>query len=513
MGKLACLLASIALTGCVLSIEPVVPESAATVDARLLGNWNEVEGSGQVAISVAGTNGYALAYTDSDGQVGRFEARLGRLGRYLVLDVRPAARDSGRRAPEAGALIRGHVLLTVEFAGDSARIALLQPDSLHAAVVGGALRLSQIANDDQLILTGTTDELWRGLGPYLARPGALDPQGVWRRIAGPGAMAPPPRATASTPPARQPAACFEPSPWRDADLLFHRDPHWLGSDGASSVDLGGGRTLWLFGDTWIDRSGAGTRRSARMVSNTVAIQRGSDPATATIDFYWGRGPDGSPAAYFPDRGEERLWLGNGVRVEDRLVIFLNRIRSTNTGLGFESVGWTAVIVQNPDAEPSAWRVTPLDTPSNSLGVVVGYAAVLRMGDYEYAFGSEDPVKSHPLYAARWPVAAVRRGNLLRPEWWAGARLGWVPDSSGAPRWPLFENGSSDLTLHFDETSRQFIVVQAVGFGPADVTMRTAPELTGGDLVVTYATNTFQFAEHLADGLIYYPRFLRLTRCR
>jgi hypothetical protein len=144
-----------------------------------------------------------------------------------------------------------------------------------------------------------------------------------------------------------------------------------------------------------------------------------------------------------------------------------------------------------------------------------------------------------------PVAAVWRGNLLRPEWWAGARLGWVPDSSGAPRWPLFENGSSDLTLHFDETSRQFIVVQAVGFGPADVTMRTAPELTGpwtapqivyrppeyyrphvmiysakahpelagGDLVVTYATNTFQFAEHLTDGLIYYPRFLRLTRCR
>jgi hypothetical protein len=40
-----------------------------------------------------------------------------------------------------------------------------------------------------------------------------------------------------------------------------------------------------------------------------------------------------------------------------------------------------------------------------------------------------------------------------------------------------------------------------------------PELTGADLVITYATNTFEFAEQLTDSLPYYPRFVRLTRCR
>lgn len=110
---------------------------------------------------------------------------------------------------------------------------------------------------------------------------------------------------------------------------------------------------------------------------------------------------------------------------------------------------------------------------------------------------------------------------------------------------MFENGQSDLTVHFDETTQRFVEVQTVGFGPADVAMRAAPELTGpwtaprmvyrppeynrpnvmiysakahpqltgGDVVVTYATNTFQFAELLTDSLIYYPRFVRLSRCR
>jgi hypothetical protein len=40
-----------------------------------------------------------------------------------------------------------------------------------------------------------------------------------------------------------------------------------------------------------------------------------------------------------------------------------------------------------------------------------------------------------------------------------------------------------------------------------------PELTGADLILTYATNTFKFEEYFTDSLIYYPRFVRLTRCQ
>ena len=132
---------------------------------------------------------------------------------------------------------------------------------------------------------------------------------------------------------------------------------------------------------------------------------------------------------------------------------------------------------------------------------------------------------------------------MQPEWWGGSR-GWVSDSSSVPRWPLFENGSSDLTLHFDPVSQQFVAIQTVGFGPADIVIRTSPSLTGSwtlprqlfrppeysrpgvmiysakahpeligaDLAVTYATNTVGFAEQLSDSSTYYPHFVRMMRC-
>lgn len=339
--------------------------------------------------------------------------------------------------------------------------------------------------------------------------------------------------------------CYTASAWPEADALFRRDPHWIGGDVASTVDLGGGRTLWLFGDTWIDPTGRRDRRSARMINNSVAIQTGDDPTTATIRYVWGRRSDGTPEAVFPYRDSTWLWFGAGSRISDRLVLFLGKtIASPGTGLGFASAGWTAYLVDNPDDDPSNWRSRELATTPNQLGVVVGFACLVQQDGYLIALGALDPVKTLPIYAVRWPLERVQRGDLLAPEWWTGERTGWVPDASTQPRWPIFEHGQSELTVHRDPASGQYLAVQSVGFGATDVAMRSAPSLTGpwswpkvvyrppeftrpnvmiyaakahphltgADLVVTYATNTFVFSEHLTDSLIYYPRFVRLTQC-
>jgi hypothetical protein len=535
------LVCSVAATSCVLTVDDVVLPSESVLDPALLGGWMGAwEGDSATAravVSDADGRTYLIDYTAEDGRVGSFQARLGRLGGHMVLEVWPAG-DGGETPVQADLAVPGHMLFFLDTIADDLHLSALDPDPVERALEQGALRLPSRTMEGRTILLGETDALRESLEPFVARGDLLADVGMWRRVSDmlPGAAARP--SPADVP-------CFESAAWRDADLLFHRDPHWVGADVASTVDLGDGRILWLFGDTWIDPSGRGTRSGARMVSNSVAIQTGPDPSTASISFFWGRAADGTPAAFVPDRASERLWFGNGVRVDDRLVLFMSRIIATPTGLGFESVGWTAFLVENPDADPSAWRVRAIETPTNPLGIDVGFAAVSRLDGYVYAFGAPSPIKSHPIYAARWPAEDVRRGNLARPEWWAGERIGWIPDSSNVQRWPLFENGQSELTIHRDRATKQFLAVHTQGFGPADVMLRAAPALTGpwtaprmlyrppeyygpdimiyagkahpaltgADLVLTYATNSFDFGRMASDSLLYYPRFVRLTRCR
>jgi len=527
------LAALIVLSGCVLSIDPVISESNSTYDSRLLGKWEQASSSDRAVVSKGKDNTYLIEYTNVK-QTGRFQARLGMLGGRQVIDIWPALSEEDQEQPEAGLLVAGHVIFTIEIDQDEITVAAFEPDPLLVSIRADGVKVPYRQHENQLILTGTTEELRSTLGPYLSRAEVLSEPSVWRREKNAQNMVAP-----------VDVPCFEAAAWREADQLFHRDPHWLGGDVASSVDLGDGRLLWLFGDSWIDPSGGGLRQNGHMVSNSVAVQSGADPSTAAISFYWGSAADGTPTAMFPDRDGESLWFGNGVRVDDRLVLFFGRtIRNTGTGLGFEHVGWTAMMVENPDAEPSEWKVRSLETPPNPLGILVGFAGVLQLGEHVYAFGSPNPIKSHPIFAARWPIEQIRRGNLLEPEWWAGERLGWVPNSSSTPRWPLFENGAPELTIHFDEPTQRFLGVHTQGFWQEVVTMRASPTLTGpwsaahtlyqppehhqpnamtyagkahpqlsgADLVVTYATNTSKISGHFTNPRSYYPHFVRLTRC-
>ena len=529
---LACTVLS---AGCALSTDAVVSESDAIFDPRLIGAWQDTSGGDRVIVSRAGAKGYAIEYTDGAGKVARLEGRLGQLGKRMVLDVWATPREADVVDPYRALLIPGHLLVALTVGDGEIRTAPLEPDTLIPRLHSGEVPLTYVLDHGRAILNGTTAQLRASLGPYIQRSGALVDPGTWRRT--PSVAAPTPNTAR---PEQDP--CFEASAWREADLLFLRDPHWVGGDGAFSIDLGNDRTLWLFSDTFIDASGTHTREGSRMVRNTVAIQTGKDPSRAKMVFYWGRTVDGRPDSFFPADGSHWFWPTDGIRLGDRLVLFLGRLSGTGTGLGFTGAGWRAVMVENPDDEPPRWRVRPLKTRENLLGV--GPSSPVRLGGRIYAFGAQDQVHSSPIYVMRWTEEDVRKGNLLEPEWWAGPYAGWVADSSLAPRWPVLENGLG-VSIHYDSATRRFLQVQTSGFGAADVTIRSAsdligpwtaqrmiyrpsefyqpdimiyqatahPELSGGDLVLTYSTNSFRlFEDHMRGSLIYYPRFLRLTRC-
>ena len=128
-------------------------------------------------------------------------------------------------------------------------------------------------------------------------------------------------------------------PWEQANKIFTSAAHWLGADGAASIDLRNGRVLWLFSDTFISRDSLRDRQNSKLIHNSVAIQNGYDPGAAKIRFYYKTGDDQQPAPFFHVSPEYWLWPGHGALVGGRLVLFFMKVREAANTLGFEVFGW------------------------------------------------------------------------------------------------------------------------------------------------------------------------------
>lgn len=336
-------------------------------------------------------------------------------------------------------------------------------------------------------------------------------------------------------------------PWAEAEGLFHRDPRWLGADAALSIPLGNGRTLWLFGDTFVAMSRANVRSESEMVRNTVAIQAGDDPRFASIVFSWRKNADGSPASFFPEHGQSWYWPGHGIRLaEGPLVIFLYVMVGTpGKGLGFACTGYALAVIDDPDMPADTWEPRIVEAASSAFDAIPA-TAVVRDGAHVVALAIRQE-GAHAGALVRYPAASLAQGDARRAEWWTDDGRGWVPEAALGPDGPAFvmEDAGAECSLHWDPRTKAFIHVASYGFGATTIGLRRARALTGPwsspvtvfrppesdgprpfvyaakahpelagpdatDLVVTYATNSFEFGDLFTkqgERFLYWPRFV------
>ena len=333
----------------------------------------------------------------------------------------------------------------------------------------------------------------------------------------------------------------------EAEKIFHSNPGWLGADAALTIPLDKERTLWLFGDTIIATSTSHIRSESRMVRNTIALQEGNDPGSASIMYYWGREADGSPASYFPDREKEWYWPGHGIRMkEGPLVIFLYRIMKTSDDIfGFACTGYARAVINNPDDPPEDWHLVIVDASAGNFDAVPA-TAVLRDGDYVVALAIKQEGE-HAGTFVRWRAEDLAGEEPGEAQWWAGEERGWIPETELGPEGPDFvlEDAGAECSLHYDKKKRSFIHIASYGFGASTIGMRTAPSYLGpwtqplfiyrppesntprplvyaakahpelrgpseNDLLITYATNSFVFGDLFTpegQKFLYWPRFV------
>ncbi|HEX7481144.1 MAG TPA: hypothetical protein VF331_25295 [Polyangiales bacterium] len=343
-----------------------------------------------------------------------------------------------------------------------------------------------------------------------------------------------------------------------ASAMFHPQGPWLGADSAYSIDLGGRRVLWLFADTFLDPAADGSRTNGDnfFIRNSCGIQSGSDessaydPARASMSFYWGPSKDAAPSSYFHDfdGAQHWVWPLHGTRLPDgRLLLFRMHVQSVKTGLGFDTVGWDAVAIDDPDRTPDNWTPRLVQPLTAAPRILLGSSVMLH-GEYLYAYGVRNSSQDHAVYLARWPLSELRglkSAALADPQWFCGG-AGFRTQSSGVAPAALFPDGQVELSVHYVPQLQRFVELQMRGlflsdphtalglrwadhpegpwsaltpfFRPPEGQLPNAsdlvayaakahPEQRTGSLVVSYVVNDLKHST--PDDALYYPNLVRV----
>lgn len=347
---------------------------------------------------------------------------------------------------------------------------------------------------------------------------------------------------------RQSQPHIEALPEPQWERLFHRRSGWIGSDCAYSVPLDRERILWLFGDTYFGEVRNGRRVNARLVmGNSIAIQQGKNAQTARLQFFFGNHEGDKPTAFLQPRTSQGwFWFGHGLAESKRLWLFLNHIVPTGEQgvFGFRSQGaWLAEVLDH-SLPPPQWQYHLYQLPfyhRDSRFLLSFGGAVWSDGRWVYIYGTRDDRSQTPLkrglLAARVPSGKMAHFTAWQ-FWTAG---GW------SHRWRECSVSGDDIGSEFSVSYAPALRRWALVYSPADLSpeirlrwadspvgawsepqtvyrcpdihqgqhvfcyaAKAHPELSAPDeLLVTYATNSFEISEVYDNAELYVPRFVRL----
>jgi len=325
------------------------------------------------------------------------------------------------------------------------------------------------------------------------------------------------------------------------DAAFEPRSGWAGGDGAYSTALGGGRTLWLFGDTFVGRVEGGRRVQAQLIANSLAVQPGGRPGPGSLEFFYRSDGGGLPLAAFPPPdGGAWFWPLHAVRTPSALFVFLLQVERTDPGsaLGFRVQSMALARIADPDAPPAAWRPELRPIPWADGRRLIG-ASVFTADGVCYVYGTLEDAPGR----RRAIVARVAAGQLWEfSEWRFFAGEGWEPDAARAAA--VCDEVSAEFSVSWQPGLGRYVMVHSAAWPSPEMVVRyaaapegpwSAPEVffscpeAGWDprvfcyaakghpavdpspdgLTITYVANATELAPVESDARLYRPRFLRI----
>jgi hypothetical protein len=321
---------------------------------------------------------------------------------------------------------------------------------------------------------------------------------------------------------------------------------WLGADDAYSIPLAQGKSLWLFGDTFVGGEKTVLRSEAKtMVRNSVGISVCAAGGKCAMRYFWRNRGDSKPRSFF-DTGTDDLWYWpldgflEGKTLHVALLAVRNKVGAKpNDAFGFEIAGTKLATIANPHASPDKWRVAIQDLTDAYLWAGV---SILRDGKYLiwYTQVSEGEGRGY-MTALRIPPDKITTAS---PAWeYLRSDGQWVSGLPHGDAKHLIDQPISEMSVRFHpglhkwiavSTGAEFPSTKAIArsadspLGPwsAAQTIYEFPEMKGGlprydkdtfcyavkehiefddaKLALTYACNSLVLSKTLASMEIYRP---------
>jgi hypothetical protein len=235
-------------------------------------------------------------------------------------------------------------------------------------------------------------------------------------------VAPPPP---PLPPAGQWCAAYPPGNSNayqyDFEALRLSYTEWASADGAIPIDLPDGRTVWMFGDTYVGKVGGDgvIDSNDRIVRNSFVVQSGACFAPLMGGAPFARSeliPNPSPNEWY--------WPASGVVDGGVLRVFMWHMLSTpGSGLGFATIDMQMATFALPSLSLQSITGLPFPTDSTHPYGATAMAGPGPAGSDVYLYGSN----SGNVYAARAPLGQLTVAGAW--QFWDGTT--WQANSGSS----------------------------------------------------------------------------------
>lgn len=318
--------------------------------------------------------------------------------------------------------------------------------------------------------------------------------------------------------------------FEDINKAFRSATYWKGADGAMTIETAPGKTLWLFGDTWIiDSTGGPQLPSRRMINNSVATQEfvaGSGEATCgfsrpkkscdTLDKgisrwnFWFGGTPSEPTSIFKSKEKETYyWPGCGITNGGTLYLILKKIRKKDNADPLFQFDWFAedlLIVKNPMNAPSEWVYTihPISTERHE--VQYGLACT-KDPNYLYSLCYLERQGSKVKETILARISLSRLSYMLSKDWqyWSSSEDSpdgaWTADFHNATN--IIPDGGPEMSLFFHRGLNCFVTVYQPPLSP-QVNLRVSRKIEGpwSDSLEMFKIPEIKLADGKTAALVY-----------